>query len=804
MSRSWRFDWIPLFIIVVFFLGGVQLVHFGRQLGRPFAAFMADRFVAGDFWFVGPSTPPWWEGVAEAGLRPGDRILTIDGRPYGRDHAHRYEEARAAGHAVVSLTIRRAGETMAVEAPLVSFRLDHLLDLKLPGFVNGLGFMLLAIAVYAAWPRHPVNRLFATACSLVVAHRWLVYPGLFLDEAGLTSYLDLLGVSVAPFVGPVTIHLALLFPRRSRWLTSRLLRILYGLALVMTVSFIVSRLIWWRAGWTPAGRFLEYMGYHGALTFLGVGSGFFIVRYIWLRRQSRPGTRLHRQVSVILTGFILTSPFLVLVILEGFTARSVYYLVGLNLRFLLIAVPLSFAYAILRYQTFRSRHPALMGVFVFASSALVASVGEWLVRRTLLEPGAVFLVPPFLPIFLVTLAVGAFWSTQSSWRGLFGRLLHRQPRSYRAARRFAQRLVDYLDTEDLPERMAAALVEEMRLEQAAVWLLNGEDEPVLAGQAGEWASPPPERLPLGSDDLANMERTLQLAQAAAQWDGLRALGQQGDLQVVAPLRVRERPLGLLALGHRWDEEIFDERDLEVVVLVAQQAALFVLAARQIAALRQVPQRVAEAQERERRRIARELHDTIQQFLGRLPFYLEVSRRSLYSDPEEAERILGECIADVEDAAHTVRQIRQNLAPGQLENGLVEPLREVAQRFATRTELAVNVEIGPGVDEALSLPSRHALYRVVQQALDNVEAHAEASRVSVRVAVAAGAVLFQIVDDGRGSSAAERQTARGRGSFGLESMAARVRSQGGEFHLRSTPGAGTEVEAWLPLDNHNHE
>lgn len=798
MSRSWRFDWIPLFIIVVFLLGGVQLVHFGGQLGRPFARFMADRFIAGDFWFVGPSTPPWWEGMAGAGLEPGDRIVSIDGRSYGRDHAHRYEAARADGRSAVTLAVRRDGETMTVEAPLISFRLDHLLDLKLPGFVNGLGFMLLAIAVYAARPSHAVNRLFAIACSLVVAHRWLVYPGLFLDEGGLTGLLDLFGVAVAPFVGPATIHLAFLFPRRSRWLTARRLRALYGLALVVAVSFVVSRLIWWRAGWTPPGRFLEYLGYHGALIYLGVGSGFFIIRCILLRRWSRPGTRLHRQVSIILTGFILTLPFLILVIVQGFFARSVYYLVGLNLRFLLIAVPLAFAYAILRYQTFRSRHPALIGVFVFASSALVASVGEWAVRGT--APGAVFLVPPFLPIFVVTLAVGAFWSTQSSWRGLFGRLLHRQTRSYRAARRFAQRLVDYVDTDNLPERMAAALVEEMRLEQAAVWLLDGEEELDLAGQAGQWASPPPSRLPLGSRDLARMERPLQMTRELAQWDGLRALEQQGDLEVVAALRVRERPLGLLAMGRRWDEEIFDERDLEIVVLVAQQAALFVLAARQIAALREVPQRVAEAQEWERHRIARELHDTVQQFLGRLPFFLEVGRRSVRSDPEETERILAECIADVESAAHTVRQLLHNLAPGQLENGLAEPLQEVVKRFASRMELGVDVEIGPGVDEALSIASRHALYRVVQQALDNVEAHAGASRVSVRVAVAAGAVLFQIVDDGRGSSAAERQRARGRGSFGLESMAARVRSQGGEFHFRSTPGEGTEVEGWLPLDN----
>lgn len=801
MGRSWWFDWIPLLFGVVLLLGIVQLVHYGRQIGRPFAGYLTDRDIANNRWHVGPLTPPWWEGISRVGLRWGDGLLAIDGYPYGRDQGERFAATHEAGRSSVALTVSRGGETEeVVEAPLVPFRLGHVLDLKLPGFINGLGYLVLAVAVYAAQPRHSANRLFAVASGLVVIHRWLIDPGLFLDEGRVTNFLDLVGVIMAPFLPPTVAHLALLFPRRSRWLSSWLLAGLYGLGVAIAVCFAISRFIWWRVGWTPAVRWLDYASYHVSLLFIGASALFFVMRYIWLRWHSRPGTRLHRQVSIILAGFVFVLPFLALMILDGFFSGYTYYLAGLNLRFLLMAVPLAFAYAILRYQTFRGHHPALMGVFVFASSALLASVGEWLVRRTLSSSDAVFLVPPFVPIFVVTLAVGTFWSTQSSWRGLFGRLLHRRTRSYRAASRFAQRLVDHLDAEDLPRQMAAALVEEMGLAQTAVWLLNGEGGPALVGQAGEWTSPLPEKLPLTAGELAAMERPVRLSLAAARWKGLRPLARQGDLQIVAPLRVTEQALGLLALGRRWDEEIFDERDLEIVVLVAQQAALFVLAARQIAALRQVPQRVAEAQERERHRIARELHDTIQQFLGRLPFYLEVSRRSLRTDPDETERILAQSIADVESAAHTVRQIRHNLAPGQLENGLAEPLREMAQRFAARADLTVDVKIGPGVGEALSLPSRHALYRVVQQALDNVEAHAEAGRAAVTLTLQDGKVRFRIVDDGRGSSAADRQTARGRGSFGLESMAARVHAQGGEFHFHSSPGQGTELEGWLPSDN----
>jgi len=805
VGRAWRLDWIPLLIGVVLLLGTIQLVHYARQIGRPFGGYATDRDIPANSWHVGPITPPWWEGISQAGLRAGDRLLTIDGQPYGRDHGGRFTAAHAAGRSSVLLTVHRNEETAArdapeaVEVPLVTFRLAHALDIKVPGFITGLGFLLLAVAVYAARPQHPVNRLFTAASSLVVIHRWLINPGLFLDEGGLTNFLDLAGATAAAFIAPSIIHLGLSFPRRSRWLSPQLLGSLYGLAAVMAAGFAATRLIWWRVGWTPAVRWLDYGSYHGALILMGASALLFVGRYTWLRRQSRPGTRLHRQVSVILTGFILTSPFLVLMILDGFVTGHTYYLAGLNLRYLLLAVPLAFAYAILRYQTFRSRHPALLGVFIYGSSALVASVGDWAVRLTLAAPSTAFVIPPFVPIFAATLTMGAFWSTQSSWRGLFGRLLHRRTRSYRAARRFAQRLVDHLDAHDLPERMAEALVGELGLEQAAVWLLNDTDELALAGQEGDWASSPPERLPLTARELGALDTPLRLARADARWEALRPLSRQGELEVVAPLRVRDRSLGLLGLGRRWDEEIFDEADLEIVVLVAQQAALFALAARQITELRQVPQRMAEAQERERRRIARELHDTIQQFLGRLPFYLEVSRMSLHSNPEETERLLAQSIADVESAAHTVRQIQQNLAPDQLKNGLVEPIREVVSRFAARTGLEAELEIDPAVDEALSLQTRHALYRIVQQALDNVAAHAEAGRVRVALSPDNERVTFLIADDGRGSSAAERQAARGRGSFGLQSMTARVRTQGGNLHFRSEPGEGTTISGWLPSE-----
>jgi two-component system NarL family sensor kinase len=294
--------------------------------------------------------------------------------------------------------------------------------------------------------------------------------------------------------------------------------------------------------------------------------------------------------------------------------------------------------------------------------------------------------------------------------------------------------------------------------------------------------------------------TIRLSAAVVQipnW--ITSLAENGTIEVITPLTMHERPVGLLGLGKRWDEEIFDKRDLVIVDLIAQQAALFLLTAVQVEQLRQVPDQIASAQERERFKIAQELHDTVQQFLGSLPFYLEVSREAIQGNPQEADAVLERCIDEVENAAQTVRQIRNNLSPLQLEDGLIRPLETLVDNFRARTGVAVQLQITPQVDAALSPGARHALYRVAQQALDNIAAHAEATQVGMHFEHRNERIYFEIKDDGRGSSQEQRAQASEKGSFGLTSMQARIAARGGQFSFDSQPGEGTRVSSWLPAN-----
>jgi len=110
---------------------------------------------------------------------------------------------------------------------------------------------------------------------------------------------------------------------------------------------------------------------------------------------------------------------------------------------------------------------------------------------------------------------------------------------------------------------------------------------------------------------------------------------------------------------------------------------------------------------------------------------------------------------------------------------------------------VRLSLAEDLDQATTAGTRHALYRVIQQALDNTVAHAEASEVKVTVARSNGRVTFTVVDNGVGSTPAARRRALEQGSFGMQSMRARLEAVGGAFEFKSATGQGTRVAGWVP-------
>lgn len=784
--------------------GVIGFYNLARDIGHPFGGYLTHYNGIANRWDISPLTPPWWSNFATEGKVYANVIEELNGQSNTStmDQRSIYTEAYAHHEPFVSAVISHNGEMINddentnVQIPVILFTTAHFLDIKVPDLLNGLGLFLLAIAIYWAKPDETMNQVFASMCCFIILSRWLVPPGLFLHSDWLTKALDLLlAAIISPFMAAFIVHFALLFPSPSRLYLPLLLYALHGINLVIVLIYTISRLGLWYIGPDPLFTELDKWGFYGFLYLAVGGVGFLVIRLIKLSFLTPAITRRERkQAQISLFGLIIGGVYYAPLwgqMLFGVNDDSLvnYY----DLRYALLAIPIAVAFVILRYQTFRRGHPALLVVPILGLSGIVAGIGTPLWRSTFESDT----LTPFVVALGMTLITGLICGTQVSWQGFFGRLLHWERHNYGSVQRFGQQVIRQTGLKELPLLIAQACVKELELGQAAVYLYHSNNHTFqLAGQAGEWLFPLPTRLVIEQNQLRELERPFRLNASSFPTPSWLTIF-TAPAEVATPLFVSDTLVGLLILGKRWDEEIIDDRDLAIIELITQQAALFLLMAIQIDELRRVPRLVDEAQERERTKIGQELHDTIQQFLGRLPFFIEIGR----TDAKQRDQILQQCLVDIDDAARTLRQIRNNLTTSQVENGLVYPLQNLAKRFYHHTGIKVQTYFGPEVeDNLLTLNERHALYRVIQQALDNVAEHAEANNVSIKLWEQENKLMFVVEDDGRGFSESEQLQAQAQGSFGLKSMEARIRNLGGEFFIYPTPNNGTRVSGFIPLKN----
>ena len=221
-------------------------------------------------------------------------------------------------------------------------------------------------------------------------------------------------------------------------------------------------------------------------------------------------------------------------------------------------------------------------------------------------------------------------------------------------------------------------------------------------------------------------------------------------------------------------------------------------ARQYERLQQLSARLLEVQEDERRRIARELHDEIGQTLTALR--IEVSHaHTLWKTgaPGVGER-LERARALAEKTVQTVRDISLLLRPPLLDDlGLGEALQWHVEDFTRRTGImcAFSEE---GLLESLPDACKICVYRIVQEALHNCEAHAAAARVRVSVRQLARELVVEIEDDGRGFATARKAKDGPSNGLGIVGMRERAAILGGVLDLDSSPGGGTRVRLALPV------
>jgi PAS domain S-box-containing protein len=198
-----------------------------------------------------------------------------------------------------------------------------------------------------------------------------------------------------------------------------------------------------------------------------------------------------------------------------------------------------------------------------------------------------------------------------------------------------------------------------------------------------------------------------------------------------------------------------------------------------------------AHEDECRHLARELHDDLTQRLARLAID---AGRLAQGTSEDVGAMAASMRSDLVRLSEDVHTLSYRLHPSVLDDlGLVDALRTECDRVSRRGPLRVDVDTS-GIARTLPAEASLCLFRVAQEALGNVERHANASTATVLLTPRDNGLQLAVSDDGNGFDPAQART---HASLGLASMRERVRFLSGELEIKSTPGCGTTVVAWVP-------
>jgi PAS domain S-box-containing protein len=215
-------------------------------------------------------------------------------------------------------------------------------------------------------------------------------------------------------------------------------------------------------------------------------------------------------------------------------------------------------------------------------------------------------------------------------------------------------------------------------------------------------------------------------------------------------------------------------------------------------LRHLSRQVLQAQEEERRRVSRELHDVIAQTLTGINIRLANFKKAAGLGNKHFERQFARMHQMVEESVAVVQRFARDLRPAVLDDlGLIAALHSHLQNFTNRTGVRTQLTASATV-ERLDAHRRTVLFRVAQEALTNVARHARASRVEVTLQKGPRHVRMTIVDDGRSFSVERALHVGGRKRLGLLGMRERLEMMGGQFGIESTPGKGTTLTADIPL------
>jgi PAS domain S-box-containing protein len=274
-----------------------------------------------------------------------------------------------------------------------------------------------------------------------------------------------------------------------------------------------------------------------------------------------------------------------------------------------------------------------------------------------------------------------------------------------------------------------------------------------------------------------------------------------DITTRKAAEIAQRRLDALTASNRkLEQEIIEREAVEESLKQSEQhqSELLEQSRTMQTQLRHLSHQVLMAQEEERKRISRELHDVIAQTLTGINVRLALLKKEAALNPKGLDLKIASTQQLVEESLEIVHQFARKLRPPVLDDlGLIPALHSFTKSFTESTGIHIHLTVFAGV-EALDIAKRTVLYRVVQEALTNVARHAQASRVEVSVLKLPRAVCLTLSDNGKSFHVERVLLATNNKHLGLVGMRERVEMVGGSFSVESAPGVGTTIRAQIPF------
>ncbi len=644
-----------------------------------------------------------------------------------------------------------------------------------------LTFPLIGALIAARRPENPIGWIFCgVALSFAVAtfsQTWSQYAVLK-DPGALPfgPFMAWLGVwSWPPGFGLLFTFLFLLFP--TGHLLSRRWRPVAWLGVAALVLMTVPIAI---AGWTVPARMLVDLGEDASafapdsfklafnLQVFGVlitfALGLLSVTSLILRMRRATGDE-RAQIKwfafaavIVVFALILTSPL--------------FHLPQSIALFVLPLLPLASAVAILKYRLYDIDVVISKAVVFTTLAAFVTAV--YLAVVVGISAAINRTGKPNVALSLVATAIVAlaFQPLRERARRLANRLVYgKRVTPYEVLAEFAERIGGAYSAEDVLPRMARILGEGTGATRTEVWLRVDDQLHRSASWPSSTDAPVPPLELTGGDDLPPFPQT----------DRAVAVRHQGEL------------LGALTLTKPPNEPLAPTEE-KLLADLASQAGLLLRNVRltadlqaRLEELRTSRERLVTAQDEERRKLERNLHDGAQQQLVALAVKVRLVEAFIGKDDAKERALLGELRQDLTDALDTLRDLARGIYPPLLaDKGLVAALEAQARKAPLPVEVtAEGIDRYPQEAEA-------AVYFCSLEALQNVSKYAEASHVAIHLRGGSGELTFSVTDDGRGFDKA--LTALG---AGLQNMSDRLAALGGSIDIESEPGRGTRIIGRLP-------